>query len=60
MLLKDRAEMMSGKEKPAAWSRDVGHEQYDTGRMTSPWPSGILKNASVLISNLHTPTSSQQ
>lgn len=36
---KDKVEMMSLRQKPTAWSRAAGCEQYDMGGMRRPWLS---------------------
>lgn len=36
---KDKAELTSLRQKPTAWSRAAGCEQYDMGRMRRPWLS---------------------
>lgn len=36
---KDKVEMMPLRQKPTAWSRAAGCEQYDMGGMRRPWLS---------------------
>lgn len=36
---KDKVEMMPLRQKPTAWSRAAGCEQYNMGGMRRPWLS---------------------